>query len=398
MLHQGAASKGKRPRSAKPASHAAASTDTASQEQAGAGVSAAASNEQPGAAATTESTTQEQANAGAEAESAPREQLWAPPEQPTDGPPAQQPEETTRAQQASGIPPTQQPSEAPSDQQPAGLPLVDWQLVEINMWYVIEEYMRANPQATRIPTQMIRTEVRNRMGLTDEHAEAAKGQMLACIRDAVDRWNERTAQEQADEDLPDVVWQQAQTEQADAAAATEAHNEHADAAAAPKRRRLKTKRPAAVVESSNEQAAAASKQAGEPEFVLDPSLTQSAVQFPFPQAEARTWRVSTLCQQQPATQVPAPPAASQKAQPQEGSARRPRWRSLSSAMPQCVSEDELRWEFIQGKKRCSDWISSTAGQRVVAVYRPADCDGSAVFTPVRSSTDVGDWGNSCGSS
>ena len=92
------------------------------------------------------------------------------------------------------------------------------------------------------------------MGLTDEHAEAAKGQMLAYIRDAVDRWNERTAQEQADADLPDVVWQQAQTEQADAAAATEAHNEHADAAAAPKRKRLKTKLPAAVVESSNEQA------------------------------------------------------------------------------------------------------------------------------------------------
>ena len=107
MLHQRAC-KGKRPRSAKPASHAAASTDTASQEQAGAGASAAASNEQPGAAATTESTTQEQANAGAAAESAPREQLSAPPEQPTDGPPAQQPEETTHAQQASGIPPTQQ--------------------------------------------------------------------------------------------------------------------------------------------------------------------------------------------------------------------------------------------------------------------------------------------------
>ncbi len=119
-----------------------------------------------------------------------------------------------------------------------------------------------------------------------------------------------------------------------------------------------------------------------------PSLIQSAVQFPFPQADARTWRVSTPCQQQPATQVPAPPAASQKAQPQEGSARRPRWRSLNSAVPQCVSEDELRWEFIQGKKRCSDWISSTAGQRVVAVYRPADCDGSAVFTPVRSSTYI----------
>ena len=46
-------------------------------------------------------------------------------------------------------------------------------------------------------------------------------------------------------------------EQADAAAATEAHNEHADAAAAPKRKRLKTKLPAAVVESSNEQAGAA---------------------------------------------------------------------------------------------------------------------------------------------
>ena len=182
------------------------------------------------------------------------------------------------------------------------------------------------------------------MGLTDERAEAAKGQMLAYIRDAVDRWNERTAQEQADADLPDVVWQQAQTEQADAAAATEAHNEHADAAAAPKRKRLKTKLPAAVVESSNEQAGAAeeapnvtaeaqaadagptkcfpmhakSKQAGEPEFVLDPSVTQSVVQAPFPQADARTWRVSTLCQQQ---EVPAP-AASQKAQPQEGSARK----------------------------------------------------------------------------
>ena len=104
---------------------------------------------------------------------------------------------------------------------------------------------------------MKRTEVRKRMGLTDERAEAAKGQMLAYIRDSVDRWNERTAQEQADADLPDMVWQQAQTEQADAAAATEAHNEHADAAAAPKRRRFKTKRPAAVVESSNEQAAAA---------------------------------------------------------------------------------------------------------------------------------------------
>ena len=152
MLHQRAC-KGKRPRSAKPVSHAAASTDMASQEQAGAGALAAASNEQPGAAATTESTTQEQANAGAAAESAPREQLWAPPEQPTDGPPAQQPEETTRAQQASGIPPTQQPSEAPSDQQPAGLPLVDWQLVEINTWYVIEEYVRAHSQANRIPTE-----------------------------------------------------------------------------------------------------------------------------------------------------------------------------------------------------------------------------------------------------
>ena len=198
MLHQGAASKGKRPRSAKPASHAAASTDTASQEQAGAGASAAASNEQPGAAATTESTTQEQANARAESESAPWEQLWAPPEQPTDGPPAQQPEETTRAQQASGIPPTQQPSEAPSDQQPAGLPVVDWQLVEFHIWNVIEEYMRANPLAHLIPTQMIRTEVRKRMRLTDERAEAAKGQMLAYIRDSVDRWNERTAQEQAD--------------------------------------------------------------------------------------------------------------------------------------------------------------------------------------------------------
>ena len=221
---------------------------------------------------------------------------------------------------------------------------MDWQLVEINIWYVIEEYMRANPQANRIPTQMIRTEVRKRMGLTDERAEAAKGQMLAYIRDSVDRWNERTAQEQADEDLPHVVWQQAQTEQADAAAATEAHNEHADAAAAPKRKRLKTKLPAAVVESSNEQAGAAeeapnvtaevqaadagptkcfpmhakSKQAGEPEFVLDPSVTQSVVQVPFPQADARTWRVSTLCQQQ---EVPAP-AASQKAQPQEGSARK----------------------------------------------------------------------------
>ena len=75
------------------------------------------------------------------------------PEQPTDGPPAQQPEETTRAQQASGIPPTQQPFEAPSDQQPAGLPLVDWQLVEINTWYVIEEYVRAHSQANRFPTE-----------------------------------------------------------------------------------------------------------------------------------------------------------------------------------------------------------------------------------------------------
>ena len=36
------------------------------------------------------------------------------------------------------------------------------------------------------------------MGLTEERAEAAKGQMLAYIRDSVDRWNERTAQEQAD--------------------------------------------------------------------------------------------------------------------------------------------------------------------------------------------------------
>ena len=373
---------------------------------------------------------------------------------------------------------------------------------------------------------MKRTEVRKRMGLTDEHAEAAKGQMLAYIRDAVDRWNERTAQEQADADLPDVVWHQAQTEQADAAAATEAHNEHADAAAAPKRRRLKTKRPAAVVESSNEQAAAAeeapneeagtaaaeeapnkqpedtppdqqpglsfvdwqlaqtnirlvveemladpvaltnndvqpelaasdgqraatpsgcsrassvcfcihckktfkskngftrhsktcksqlkanepetavtaeaqaadaaptkrfrkhakSKQAGEPEFVLDPSLIQSAVQFPFPQAEARTWRVSTLCQQQPATQVPAPPAASQKAQPQEGSARRPRWNSLSSAMPQCLSEDEKRWEFIQGQKSWSDWTFSTTGQRVVA--SGAQYIGQRIATGAQSS-------------
>ena len=68
--------------------------------------------------------------------------------------------------------------------------------------------------------------------------------------------------------------------------------------------------------------------------------SKQAVQAPFPQ---------------PATEVPAP-AASQKAQPREGSARRLRWRELSSATPQYLSDDELRWNFIQ----------STAGQRVAA--------------------------------
>ena len=68
--------------------------------------------------------------------------------------------------------------------------------------------------------------------------------------------------------------------------------------------------------------------------------SKQAVQAPFPQ---------------PATEVPAP-AASQKAQPREGSARRLRWRELSSATPQYLSDDELRWKFIQ----------STAGQRVAA--------------------------------
>ena len=62
---------------------------------------------------------------------------------------------------------------------------------------------------------------------------------------------------------------------------------------------------------------------------------------------------------------------------------------MSSAMPQYLSEDELRWEFIQCKKRWSDWISSTAGQRVVArpqaPSQPAPagtgCDWSAGSKP-----------------
>ena len=56
---------------------------------------------------------------------------------------------------------------------------------------------------------------------------------------------------------------------------------------------------------------------------------------------------------------------------------------MSSAMPQCLSEDELRWEFIQGKKSWSDWISSTAGQRVVA--SGAQYIGQRIATGAQSS-------------
>ena len=72
-------------------------------------------------------------------------------------------------------------------------------------------------------------------------------------------------------------------------------------------------------------------------------------------------------------------------------------------MPQCLSEDEKRWEFIQGQKSWSDWTFSTTGQRVVA--SGAQYIGQRIATGAQSSRQsapariyVGDWGNSCGSS